>query len=87
MELLRTMFDNPHFLRLPGRLNAVLRGLTADWSQDNDEWVVVTNHLFQVSYQHQHIFLLQLLVNLQKMCVFFMLIAVRRETTDSTWSR
>lgn len=46
---MRHWFDNPHILREPGKLDAVLRGLIDQWPQDMDEWVTddVTNHLFQ----------------------------------------
>ena len=49
VELMRNWFDNPHLLRQPGVLDAVLRGLIDQWPQDMDEWVSedVTNHLFQ----------------------------------------
>ena len=49
LEKLRFWFDNPHLLRQPGQLDAVLRGLVSDWAQGMDEWVTedVTNHLFR----------------------------------------
>ena len=49
VELMRNWFDNPHLLRQPGALDAVLRGLIDEWPQNVDEWVSedVTNHLFQ----------------------------------------
>lgn len=49
VELMRNWFDNPHLLRQPGQMDAVIRGLIDEWPQNMDEWVSedVTNHLFQ----------------------------------------
>ena len=49
LEQMRFWFDNPHLLRQPGVMDAVLRGLVTEWAQDMDEWVTedVTNHLFR----------------------------------------
>lgn len=49
VELMRNWYHNPHLLRQPGQLDAVLRGMIDQWSQKMDEWVSedVTNHLFQ----------------------------------------
>lgn len=49
VEPMRKWFDKPHLLRQPGVLDAVLRGLSVEWTQNVDEWVAqdVTNHLFQ----------------------------------------
>ena len=46
---MRNWFDNPHLLRQPGQMDAVIRGLIDEWPQNMDEWVSedVTNHLFQ----------------------------------------
>lgn len=64
VELMRNWFDNPHLLRQPGVLDAILRGLIDQWPQDMDEWVTedVTNHLFQryqtLSVKHYSVFTL-----------------------------
>ena len=49
VELMRNWFDNPQLLRAPGVMDAILRGLSDEWAQNVDEWVVddVTKYLFK----------------------------------------
>ena len=47
--MIRNWFDNPHLLRQPGQMDAVIRGLIDEWPQNMDDWAAedVINHLFQ----------------------------------------